>query len=417
MSPTLREAVVPKPFPNDRRQRTPVGEGVDQGARSLLDVLAIFIRKYGIQDILSTRHHSDDFVETRAGYIAVRLRYMAIFYSVAVPLWIPVDYLLLSPEHFNAMMVPKFLLTVLLLPLGLRTLCGYSNNQLHAILALVFVAAGMFYFASMWILSHGSAEPLLAGYSLMPFMMISMLGVFPLTIIWGVAMSAVIAMFYLGLQVALGQLMTIDTANMLWVLCILAGLSLWVQSSQLLMLLKLYRESTRDPLTGLINRRVLMRRLTMEIAHLKENGSSFSVLMFDLDRFKRVNDNYGHLIGDKVLKTTAGVLQIGLREHDVIARFGGEEFVAVLPGLGGEQAIAAAERMRVRCHATHVKAPNGDSIQLSTSVGVTEYEVGEAIEVTLNRVDESLYKAKELGRNRVVHSQSDGFVNPAIPAR
>jgi diguanylate cyclase (GGDEF)-like protein len=406
MSP---EVALPKQLPQDRRRPASISAEVEEGRRSLFDVLAIFIRKFRLQDIISTRHHSDDFVETRARYIAVRLRYMAIFYAIAVPLWIPVDYMLLRPEHFSAMVVPKLLLTAFLLPLGLLTLRNRASNQIHTIFALVFIAADMFYFASMWILGHGSAEPMLAGYSLMPFMLISMLGVFPLTLAWGVAMSAIIIFFYLALEVSLGQLMTIETANMLWVLFILAGVSLWVQSSQLLMLLKLYRESTRDPLTGMINRRVLMRRLTTEIAHRKEDGSSFCILMFDLDRFKRVNDNYGHLIGDEVLKTTADILQKSLREHDIVARFGGEEFVAVLPGSRSREAVAVAERIRASCYDTHVTAPNGDRIQLSTSVGVTEYEADEAIEATLNRADESLYEAKELGRNRVVYSQSEGY--------
>jgi diguanylate cyclase (GGDEF)-like protein len=177
------------------------------------------------------------------------------------------------------------------------------------------------------------------------------------------------------------------------------------------MLLRLYRESTQDPLTGMINRRVLMKRLTTEIAHVSDGGSSFCILMFDLDRFKRINDKYGHLVGDKVLKATADILQKGLREHDIVARFGGEEFVAVLPGLKNGEAISIAERIRESCYGTKVMAPNGDGIQLSTSVGVTEYEAGEAIEVTLNRVDESLYEAKVMGRNRVVHRQSDGFLD------
>ena len=367
------------------------------------------INGFEFQDILSTRHHSEDFIETRAEYIAVRVRFMAFFYAIAIPLWIPVDYLLLRPEHFFPMIIPKLFLAAFLLPLGLLTLRKRTSNQVHIIFMLTIVAAGLFYFASMLILNHGGAEPPLAGYSFMPLMMVSMLGVFPLTVAWGVVLIAITMIIYLGLQVSLGQLMTVDTANMLWVFFILGGISLWVQSSQLLMLMKLYRESTRDPLTGMINRRVLMKRLTTEITHVSEGGPSFCILMFDLDRFKRINDNYGHLTGDQVLKTTADILQKGVREHDIVARFGGEEFVAVLPGLKNGEAISVAERIRESCYGTKVMAPNGDSIQLSTSVGVTEYEAGEAIDVTLNRVDESLYKAKEMGRNRVVHSQSEGF--------
>jgi diguanylate cyclase (GGDEF)-like protein len=266
------------------------------------------------------------------------------------------------------------------------------------------MASGMFYFATMHVLSQGVAEAPLAGYSLMPLLIVSMLGVFPLTLDWGIALIATIMIFFLGLEASQSQLMTAYTANMLWIFLMLGGISLWVQSSHLLMLLRLYRESTLDPLTGLINRRVLMRRLISEIAHISERETNFCIMMFDLDRFKRINDNYGHLIGDKVLKATAVVLQAGLREHDIVARFGGEEFVAVLPNCKSKEAVAIAERIRATYYDTHLTAPNGDDIQLSISVGVTEYEPGEVIDVTLNRVDELLYKAKEMGRNRVIRS-------------
>lgn len=395
---------------NDKRQSMPVSaaEAV-QDKRSKINFFAPFINRFELQDILNTRNHSADFIETRAEYIAVRVRFMAFFYAIAVPLWIPVDYLLLRPEHFSTMIIPKLLLTAFLLPLGLLTLRKLTSNQVHIIFTLTILAAGMFYFVSMQILNQGGAEPLLAGYSFMPFMFVSMLGVVPLTLAWGVSLISMIMIIYLVLKASLGQLMTVDTANMLWVLFILGGISLWVQSSQLLMLMKLYREATRDPLTGVINRRVLMKRLSLEMGHTNDAGSSFCILMFDLDRFKRINDNYGHLIGDQVLKTTSEILQAGLREHDIVARFGGEEFVSVLTGCRYEEAIAVAERIRASCHETQVLTSNGESIQFSTSVGVTEYEAGETIETTLNRVDESLYKAKELGRNCVVHNQSDGF--------
>ncbi len=376
---------------------------------SRLDFFAAFINGFILQDILDTRHHSEDFIETRAEYIAVRVRFMAFFYAIAVPLWIPVDYLMLRPEHFSFMIIPKLLQTAFLLPLGFLALRKLTSNQVHIILTLTILVASMFYFASMLILNHGGAEPLLAGYSFMPFMFVSMLGIVPLTLAWGVSLIAMIGFIYLALKASLGQLMTVDTANMLWFFCILGGITLWVQSSQLLMLMKLYREATLDSLTGVINRRVLMKRLSTEMRHANGAGSCFCILMFDLDRFKRINDNYGHLIGDQVLKSTSKILQTGLRNHDIVARFGGEEFVAVLTGCRNEEAIAVAERIRAACHESEVITSNGDRIRCSTSVGVTEYEAGETIETTFNRVDESLYKAKELGRNRVVHNQSAGF--------
>ena len=380
--------------------------------RSLLGSIAPFIRRFKLEDIINTRQHSDDFIETRAEYIALRLRFMAIFYALAVPLWIPLDYLLLRPEHFTPMAIARIMLAGFLLPLGLLTFRNLSSKQVHVVLALTITAPCVFYAAAMLILNQEVAEIPLAGYSFMPFLMVAMLGVFPLTLAWGVGLTATIMLIHLGLAASLGQLMTADTVNKLWVFFMFGGVSLWIQSGQLLMLMKLYRESTQDPLTGMINRRVLMKRLATETANVRQGSPSFCVLMFDLDRFKRINDNHGHLTGDKVLKTTANLLKKGVRDHDIVARFGGEEFVAVLPESTIENAIAVAERIRQSVEDAQVAAPNGQRIELSTSVGVTEYEVGEEIEVTLERVDAALFKAKGEGRNRIVHSQSNYSAKP-----
>ena len=413
MTPTPPKADLPplQPLP-ERRESTPLLPVGVPAKRYLLDSLAPFIRGFKLEDIISTRQHSDDFIETRAEYIALRLRFMAIFYALAVPLWIPLDYLLLRPEHFPPMAIARIMLAGFLLPLGLLTFRKLSSKQVHMVLALTIAAPCVFYAAAMLILNQEVAEIPLAGYSFMPFLMVAMLGVFPLTLAWGVGLTATIMLIHLGLAASLGQLMTADTVNKLWVFFMFGGVSLWIQSGQLLMLMKLYRESTQDPLTGMINRRVLMKRLATETANVRQGSPSFCVLMFDLDRFKRINDNHGHLTGDKVLKTTANLLKKGVRDHDIVARFGGEEFVAVLPESTIENAIAVAERIRQSVEDAQVAAPNGQRIELSTSVGVTEYEVGEEIEVTLERVDAALFKAKGEGRNRIVHSQSNYSAKP-----
>jgi len=391
----------------EKRRGTPAAIEAEPARHSLLAAIDRMINVSRLEDIFSARNHSDDFLETRAEYIALRLRFMAFFYAIVVPLWIPFDYQFLRPEHFAPMVVARLLLAGFLLPLGLFTRRKLTSRQVHVALALSIVATCLFYAATILILNQEVAEPPLAGYSFMPFLTVAMLGVFPLTLLWGAGLVTTVVLVDLGLSASLGQLMTADTVNKLWVFAMFGGIALWIQAGQLLMLLKLYRESTQDPLTGMVNRRVLMKRLATEILHVNEGRPSFCILMFDLDRFKRINDNHGHLTGDKVLKTAAVLIQASMREHDIVARFGGEEFVAVLPDTTSEQAIAIAERIRQRCYEAPMTAPDGQRLQLSTSVGVTQYEAGEAIELTLNRVDDSLYKAKEQGRNRVIHSQSD----------
>ena len=104
-----------------------------------------------------------------------------------------------------------------------------------------------------------------------------------------------------GVELYSGKLLHIPVLTELWLMLLLAGIALWAQMTQLHMLLSLYRQATRDPLTGLYNRRAFMERMDEEINRSQRYQRPLSVLMFDLDRFKRINDNYGHLTGDRVL--------------------------------------------------------------------------------------------------------------------
>ena len=401
------ETRIEPPAARDRRRRvTHPFEIASTAAFSLRELLRRFAPGFEPGDILSTRHHSQDFIDTRAEYIAYRVRFMTWFYAIAVPSWIPLDYLLVRPEHFAPLATIRLIMSAVLIGLGMVTLRKLTSRQVHVVLTLSIFVTCLFYTATMLTLQHGTADPPLAGYTSIPFLTVAMLGVFPLTLAWGCALIALVVAMTLGLYAFEGRLLTMGTLDELWVLVMVGGISLWIEAGQMLMLLKLYRESTQDPLTGLINRRVLIKRLRSLIEH-RDDEHSFCVLMFDLDRFKRINDKYGHLTGDIVLRTAADILRRGLRRNDIVARFGGEEFVAVLAGATSEGAIAVAERIRKEVASADLFASGGERLELSTSVGVTAHQAGETIDAMLNRVDGLLYKAKQLGRNRVVHCAAE----------
>lgn len=164
---------------------------------------------------------------------------------------------------------------------------------------------------------------------------------------------------------------------------------------------KLERLAHVDSLTQLYNRRYLLRRLTEESELTARQGRAASLLLVDVDHFKSVNDRYGHLAGDETLRTIGARLLDGARRYDVVARYGGEEFCVLLPGAGAEAAIEAAERMRRRVEADSVRLDDEAAILVSVSVGVAELTPLESVEQLLARVDEALYRAKRLGRNRV----------------
>ncbi|MGZ9665625.1 diguanylate cyclase [Pseudomonas sp. GNP014] len=155
-----------------------------------------------------------------------------------------------------------------------------------------------------------------------------------------------------------------------------------------------------DPLTGLPNRAAWSERLEHEIKQWQQHGNTLSLAMLDLDHFKRINDNYGHLAGDKVLKIIATVLRKRLRGPDFIARFGGEEFVLLLPATPPAVGAKLLENLRAAIEACpfHFK---GERVTITISMGMTTFRSGEHSDLVLKRADQALYRAKNAGRNRV----------------
>lgn len=165
---------------------------------------------------------------------------------------------------------------------------------------------------------------------------------------------------------------------------------------------RLQTAAVTDALTGLPNRRFAMDRLGQEFAAARKDGRPLSVVMIDIDRFKSVNDQFGHDVGDHVLREVAEVLRGSLRRTDVVCRLGGEEFLAICPNTSLEKCLVVAERMRSQC-AAHV-IETGDFVRSVTlSLGVAELEPAlESIDALVKRADERVYLAKQGGRDRVV---------------
>ena len=158
-----------------------------------------------------------------------------------------------------------------------------------------------------------------------------------------------------------------------------------------------------DSLTLVLNRRALTVRLASELERARRYDSVLTLLMVDLDNFKLVNDTYGHLVGDEVLREVAALLQHAVRTMDVVARYGGEEFVVVLPETSLAGATTFAERLRENVEATGFAGSFGEPLKLTASIGVSSYPstTVETVDDLFARADEALYRAKADGRNRV----------------
>ena len=164
---------------------------------------------------------------------------------------------------------------------------------------------------------------------------------------------------------------------------------------------KLESLSKTDPLTGLSNRRDMLEKVMQEIKRANRTGEVFSLILADIDHFKAVNDTYGHDAGDAVLKEFSSVLQNSARDTDSIARWGGEEFLILLPSSDNNGALSTAEKFRKTIE-NHVFTFNTLQINLTLTLGVVTWRKGLTYEQTLTMADSLLYEGKQRGRNMVV---------------
>lgn len=164
----------------------------------------------------------------------------------------------------------------------------------------------------------------------------------------------------------------------------------------------LLRSAQYDSLTGIYNRGTFLAEFEREVSRSARGGAPFSLAIFDLDHFKRLNDRYGHPMGDQVLKAFADVLRTGIRRHDTVGRYGGEEFALLMPETGKDTAMRVAERMRRELDARGVVAA-GQRVEVTVSGGVATYGTdGDDWDSLLTAADTALYAAKDAGRNRIV---------------
>jgi len=172
-------------------------------------------------------------------------------------------------------------------------------------------------------------------------------------------------------------------------------------------------KATHDALTGLLNRGVMIELLGREILRSNREQICMTVLLGDLDHFKLVNDTYGHPAGDEVLKEAARRLRASVRSYDVVGRYGGEEFIAVLNNCDASCGLKRAEDMCRSIADSPIKTAHGPlNVTMSIGALTVRAAAGRTMEMILNEVDLALYAAKQTGRNRVVQAQSELTTSP-----
>ncbi|MBR6380686.1 MAG: GGDEF domain-containing protein [Lachnospiraceae bacterium] len=163
------------------------------------------------------------------------------------------------------------------------------------------------------------------------------------------------------------------------------------------------QQASEDPLTGLSNRRSMELVLEAAMARARERGVIFSLVMGDIDNFKKINDTYGHDCGDEALTAVAEIFRTSVRDGDHVCRWGGEEFLILISG-NNEMAVAAAERIRKRIEA-NVVTYQGVDVRFTMTFGVTTYVPGFSLETLITQADDNLYTGKKTGKNKVVSTE------------
>ncbi|MFH7564323.1 GGDEF domain-containing protein [Oceanimonas smirnovii] len=352
-----------------------------------------------LKEYWSDSHHSGDFKLTRIGFVAIRFRWLVMLLIGGIAGWIAVDWWVLDSAHFQLIWKIRLITGAMLTPLlPLSYLCKLNRRWMFASLYFLLGVLLIFNFVSLWSFRDGTPIPI--GYIAFPYFLLALLSVLPLPVKSGLRVALMVIVCVLATDYWLDSRSLNNGAllDRLWLLICFSLAMIWVQAGQLRMLLDLYRESTRDPLTRLMNRRLFLRQL--EQVQQEQPGKPFTLILFDLDKFKRINDEYGHLMGDEVLVRVATTLGDIFGSEAIMARYGGEEFMVLLPDTPLEQGLRQAETLRLAVESQPVENPLGEEeITVTLSAGVVQGDHHSELQQLLNRADEALYEAKRSGRN------------------
>jgi diguanylate cyclase (GGDEF)-like protein len=341
-----------------------------------------------------------------------RVRSLAWVIALLVAAWIPVDLVGLQASEFRAIATLRVLLA---LALGAVALNVHRVPPLPALAG--FVALQCVGFAAMQVSLQASESGVLrVGYGMFPFVIAVQLAIFPLSWSCALRLALPIALLVAVPMLTGGPGNGASLWNVLWLLALLLALAAWASSAQLSLMRELLharRDASHDALTGLFNRRAAAELLSQERARALRQRTPLSVLMLDIDHFKRINDHWGHAAGDGVLLALADALRQELRVNDIGVRHGGEEFLVILPAASAMQAFEAAERIRTEIGRLAIPL-DGAVESITVSVGIATFDGLEPDGALIARADAALYQAKQSGRNRSIASAAPGVERPAI---
>jgi len=385
--------------------------GQEIGSRFLASIERGLKRIFGelilsqFQDMLFPGHQSPLVQRRRSLLIISRVRMVAGVFAVLTPIWIPVDLLIFSSPLGIYFGMLRAAATLAFGGVALSFRNAEDINAAHRALGCLLAIPTVFFLVSQPILAGFEIETqpqqvIAAGYAFLPFVMVAGLSVFPITAVEGVLLSvpllvANLIVAFLGYQV----LTFASHLGALWLLTLLAVVATLAGMSQLHFMMQLVSQASHDGLTKAFTRRVGEELLDLQFNIAARNELPFALCFIDLDNFKSINDRFGHEEGDNTLRQVGASLRRVLRRADILVRWGGEEFLVVMPNTDAQGATNAVLRLR-----ESGLGLRPDGAPQTASIGVSERLADKCTDwtVLVEIADHRMYMAKQSGKDRVV---------------
>ena len=340
----------------------------------------------------------EDCRATHGAVIRTRLEALIPLLAALTVAWLAIELAWIGTTHIKVLVTLRLALAVGLLALGAQLPRVRAETAIHAYMWLQTFGFGLL----QWRVASAHEAAPLVGYGLFPFILAAQLALLPLP-------------WLRGLLTMLGPssllLITLATQrqsqwNEVLLFTLIVAVVVWASHAQLRLLVDLLgarSDAAHDALTGLANRRIARMRLESACQRAQRQHGLLSVLMLDIDRFKLINDRWGHANGDRVLVAVSRALRDELRDSDLAVRYGGEEFMAILSDTNAVDAMNVAERIRTRIEQLNIELL-GTSVttNVTISIGIATLLPDETADSAVARADVALYAAKNAGRNRCI---------------
>lgn len=352
--------------------------------------------------LLRMSAHPPLLVRYRAEMIISRVRLVSAMFAVLTPLWIVVDFVVFDFPTSVLLGGGRLATTLAFVVLALSYHGSPHMKDAYRALGFMFIIpTGFFIFSHILLAdleSSGGAGVIAAGYAFLPFVLVAGLSVFPLTALEGVVFS--LPVLFSSALVAMMQMNQLSWSTHLgafWLLVLIAATATLAGMSQLAFMAALVRQANHDPLTRCFNRASGEELFNLHFSIAERNGTPLTVVFVDLDNFKSVNDTYGHDAGDRILIAAVEALRGTLRGGDALVRWGGEEFLIVLPNTDCVSTVAMLERLRANGLGLR---PDGAPVTASYGIAEKSADGARDSRHLLEIADQRMYRVKESGKNR-----------------